>query len=253
MPRREYRFGIYMFLDKETGAVVYIGMDSHIDVHERRNAHLRPSSYNTQQINRVLQNNPDRYEYKVYCHADTVEEMRQLEFDLINLYRPKFNYRHGGQGRYLNPEFEYTVAKNGMSPKNHQQYVIKDKHRKQLITSIDREYLEEICQKLNDEELSPKEIRQWKRRTTNSFEANVKRSKCRNSSGFYRVRKRTDRTCKKGFLWTYEYYGENGKHKRFSRTDFFELKKEVERRKMIWQITDIDKAIKTIRSIHIGF
>jgi len=249
MPRREYCFGIYMYTDKETGAVVYIGMDSHIDVHERKNAHARPSSYNAQPFNRALQNNPGRYDYKVYCHADTIEELCQLEFDLINLYRPKFNYKHGGQRGYINPDFEYSVAKNGMSPtSSRQRYVIKDGRRKEIIQSIDREYLEEICQKLNDGDLTPDEIRRQPRRTTNSFESNVKRSKS-NASGFYRVGKRTDETCRQGFLWRYEYYDENGKHKHFQRVSLFDLKNEAEKRGLTWHIVDIDKAIATVKSI----
>lgn len=34
MVKREYCFGIYMFTDKKTGNIVYIGMDSHIDIKE---------------------------------------------------------------------------------------------------------------------------------------------------------------------------------------------------------------------------
>lgn len=77
MINREHCFGIYMFTDKQTGNVVYIGMDSHIDVHERINAHYRPSTYDSQQFNRVLQNNPDRYEPMVYCRVDSIDDLNQ--------------------------------------------------------------------------------------------------------------------------------------------------------------------------------
>lgn len=244
---RKHSFGIYMFIDKKTGNVVYIGKDSHIDIEERINAHYRPSTYNSQQFNRVLQNNPDRYVPKVYCHVESFDEMNQLEFDLINLYRPKFNYKHGGQGRYINKEFEYSVAKNGMSKEGKQRYVIKTMFRKELIQSVDKDYLIDICQKLNDGVLTLDEVRQLERKIIPSFEINLKRSKT-NSTGFYRVRKNIDKTCKQGFLWAYEFY-ENGKHKKIQRVDFFKLKKEVEKRNMIWHIVDIDKAIATVRSI----
>lgn len=252
MVRREHCFGIYIFSDKQTGHIVYIGKDSHIDVKERIKAHYRKSAYNSQPFNKVLQNNPDRYESKVYCHVNTIDELNQLEFDLINLYRPKFNYKHGGEGKYIKSDFEYSVVKGGLR-NGKQNYCIQSMFRTTLINSIDYDYLVCICSKLNDGVLTPDEVKRMRKKIIPTHESNIKTSKTTSSTGFYRVQKRTDRTCKKGFIWAYEYYDENGKHKRFLRTDFFELKKEVERRKMIWQITDIDKAVDTIRSIHFGF
>ena len=253
MVRRKHCFGIYMFIDKKTGDVVYIGKDSHIDVKERIGAHYRPSAYDAQQFNRVLQNNLDRYEPKVYCHVDSFDEMNQLEFDLINLYRPKFNYKHGGQGKYINRDFKYTVAKNGTNPRGKQRYVIKSMFRKELVQSIDRDYLVDICDKLNNGDLTPEEVQSTRRTIIPSLESNLKTSNATNSTGFFRVRKSKDNTCKQGFLWTYEYYNEDKKHKTINRVDFFKLKAEVHKRKMPWQILDIDKAIQTIRSIHTGF
>ena len=242
-----------MFTDKKTEHVVYIGKDSHIDVEERISAHYRPSAYNAQQFNRVLQNNPDRYEPEVYCHVDSFEEMNQIEFDLINLYRPKFNYKHGGEGKFINRDFNYTVVKNGKSSEGRQKYAIISMFRKQLITSYDYDYLEGIVSKLNNGELTPSEVAQMRRTIIPSLETKMKTSKATNSTGFYRVQKRTDNTCKNGFLWAYEFYDNNKKHKRIRRVDLFKLKAEVERRSLPWQITDIDKAIQTIRSIHTGF
>lgn len=241
-----------MFTDKKTGHVVYIGKDSHIDVEERISAHYRPSAYNSQQFNKVLQNNPDRYEPEVYCHVDSFEEMNQIEFDLINLYRPKFNYKHGGQGKFINRDFNYTVVKSGKSLEGVQKYAIQSMHRTTLVCSIDYDYLEDIASKLNNGELTPSEVAQMRRTIIPSFETKMKTSKATNSTGFYRVRKEFDKTCKNGFLWTYEFYDDNKKHKRIRRVDFFKLKAEVEKRHMPWQITDINKAIKTVQSIRSG-
>ena len=41
----EYCFGIYYYVDKETGNIVYIGKDSHIDKNKRCKDHLNPSRY----------------------------------------------------------------------------------------------------------------------------------------------------------------------------------------------------------------
>lgn len=252
MVRRKYCFGIYMFIDNETGNVVYIGKDSHIDVKERINAHYRPSAYDQQQINRVVQNNPERYSPKIYCHVDNIDDLNRIEFDLINLYRPKFNYKHGGQGCFIDRDFQYTVAKNGFKD-GKQGYVIKTMFRKDLIQSVHKDYLDDICLKLNNGELTPDDVRNMERTVVQTLETKLKRSKATNSSGFYRIRKDFDKTCKQGFLWTYEYYDENKKHKRIKRVNLFDLKKEIMSRKMPWRIIDIDKAVQTVRSIHIGF
>ena len=45
--------------------IVYIGKDSYIGRHQRSKDHLTKSRYNDQPFNRILQNNPNRYIYKV--------------------------------------------------------------------------------------------------------------------------------------------------------------------------------------------
>ena len=71
----EYCFGIYVFTDKKTSAIVYIGMDSHIDKTIRIKNHYQPCFRDAQPFNKVLQNNPDRYEPSVYCRVDNLEDM----------------------------------------------------------------------------------------------------------------------------------------------------------------------------------
>ena len=62
--------GIYCYLDTKQNEVVYIGKDSNIDKNRRHRDHLAPSKYNQQQINRILQNNPSRYQYQVLWEID---------------------------------------------------------------------------------------------------------------------------------------------------------------------------------------
>lgn len=168
---------------------------------------------------------------------------------MINLYRPKFNYKHGGQGKFINREFTYAVVKNGKTLEGKQSYSIQSMFRRPLVQSVDYDYLKDICLKLNNGELTPDEVMSMKREIIPSPESKIKASKATNSTGFFRVRKEKDKTCKQGFLWTYEFYNENKKHKKIRRVNFFELKKEVEKQKMIWKIIDLDKAIDTVRSI----
>lgn len=161
----EYCFGIYYYVDKETGNIVYIGKDSHIDKNKRCKDHLNPSRYYAQPFNAVIQNNPDRYEYHVYCHVSSIEELNRIEFDLINLYRPKFNFKHGGtngvQFTKKNIEnFKYTVVKGGKGKDYNktQQYCICDEYNHHLIQSIDYDYLLDIAFKLNTGELTKETI-----------------------------------------------------------------------------------------------
>lgn len=57
--------GIYCYIDKDNDKIVYVGKDSHIDKDQRHRQHFTPSAYNAQPINRVLQNNPNKYNYRI--------------------------------------------------------------------------------------------------------------------------------------------------------------------------------------------
>ena len=108
MNKRDYSFGVYYYVDSETGLIDYIGFDSHIDsTHNRDYQHLHWKPQIT--FEEVLQKNPDRWEYHVYKKFDTLEEADKCEFDLINLYRPRFNFKHGGinGGNFLSRFYIY--------------------------------------------------------------------------------------------------------------------------------------------------
>ena len=94
--------GIYCYIDKKDDSIVYIGKDSNIDKNRRHNDHFAPYAYNLQQINRVLQNNPKRYVYKVLKSWKADEYPKNLanilEIIYIRRYNPKFNFTKGGEG-----------------------------------------------------------------------------------------------------------------------------------------------------------
>lgn len=92
--------GIYKYKDLETGEVVYVGKDSYIYKNQRYRDHLNPSKYDRQPFNRILQNNPDRYEYSVLYSSDSVsdDDLNMLEMSFIERYNPKFNFTKGGDG-----------------------------------------------------------------------------------------------------------------------------------------------------------
>ena len=91
--------GIYSYRDLQTDEIVYIGKDSNIDKKLRYYAHKTPARYNEQQINKVIQNNPDRYQYEELCASNDCDKdlLRILEMGYIETYNPKFNFTDGGE------------------------------------------------------------------------------------------------------------------------------------------------------------
>lgn len=101
--------GIYAYWDNVKNYYVYVGKDNKINAKKNRNyQHMLPSRYEQQQINRVLQNNPDRYEYRVIMQGDYDDwELNQMEKLCIKSFktfrkdypeRNVFNFTEGGDG-----------------------------------------------------------------------------------------------------------------------------------------------------------
>lgn len=92
--------GIYCYVDNETGLIDYIGKDSNIHKDKRHNDHYQPSNYDKQPFNRILQKNPNRWEYQRLYESDDVDDetLNQLEITFIEQYNPRFNFTKGGDG-----------------------------------------------------------------------------------------------------------------------------------------------------------
>lgn len=99
--------GIYCYIDNENDEIVYVGKDSHIDTNERHKDHFQPSRYDAQPFNRILQNNPDRYEYRVLwsindCSDNDLNNLEEYFIEKLNTYNYEhpdgFNFTRGGDG-----------------------------------------------------------------------------------------------------------------------------------------------------------
>ena len=92
--------GIYKYTDLTNGDVVYVGKDSHIDKNHRHNEHKAPSKYDAQPFNRILQNNPDRYEYGVIWASEDCTDLKLNKMEILfgKIYDPKFNFDEFGKG-----------------------------------------------------------------------------------------------------------------------------------------------------------
>ncbi len=93
--------GIYGYYDIEKNQIVYIGQSQ--DICKRHFQHMNPSRYNCQAINRIIQNNPDRYELVIIKDRPwfSKEDRDILEEHYIEFYNTfadndKFNYTSGG-------------------------------------------------------------------------------------------------------------------------------------------------------------
>lgn len=188
--------GIYKYTDLETGDVVYVGKDSHIDKQSRHKTHLRPSMYDEQPFNRVLQNNPDRYEYGVIWASEdcTTLKLNKMEILFGKIYNPKFNFDKFGKG----------------GCKGH---------------------TEETKKKISE---ANKGKVPWHAGKNHSEEYKQNMSESKNTSGYLYVYKRKDKTCTQGFIWCYR-YRINGKRESILSVDIEKLEEKVKAKGLPWK------------------
>lgn len=212
--------GIYCYIDNKNNSIIYIGKDSYIHRNKRHKHHLMKKNYNQQQINRVLQNNPNRYKYAILKDGNFSQNLLSaLEIIYIKKYNPIFNFTIGGEGalgfkhsdKFKKEQSQRMIKNNPMKDPN---------IRKKASISHKNKKL--------------------------SLETKQKVSEFNNSTGFFRVYKDKQDDTRQGFLWGYSYY-KNNKRKKILRKDLFELKKEVEKRNLTWMVLDKDKANQSIK------
>ena len=147
--------GIYCYIDNEKDTIVYIGKDSHIDKHLRHLNHKAPSRYNNQVINRIIQNNPERYDYKeIYLSNDVSEDiLNTLEKRFIKRYSPKFNFTKGGDGTLGYSRIISEETKKKLS-EAHKGKTLSEEHKRKIGESgkgrkVSEEYKQRMseCQK----------------------------------------------------------------------------------------------------------
>lgn len=113
--------GVYAYYDTKYDSYCYVGKDSNFDKKVRYSAHKCPSYYNKQPFNRVLQNNPKRYEYHKLVELsddftdDDLNELESLFITELNTYHYEnpygFNFTKGGEGTVGFNHSEETKSK----------------------------------------------------------------------------------------------------------------------------------------------
>ena len=250
--------GIYQYTDLKNDEVIYVGKDSSIDKNRRHYEHKAPSRYDEQQINRIIQNNPDRYQYDVICQHEylTDDELNYLEIKEILKHKflydekPKFNFSIGGEGNSGWNHTEETKRKISESCKGRTGYW-KSKHlsdeTKQKLSEANKGKIlsDETKQKisknsakywegktLSDEH--KQKISETKKGTTLTDEHKIKMSKAHNTSGYYRVSQCKNKKLKQGFSWRYSYY-EDGKNNCIESVDIKKLESKVKAHGLPWK------------------
>lgn len=154
--------GIYCYIDKKDNSIVYIGKDSHIDKKRRHRDHHQPSAYEGQVINRVLQNNPNRYTYQVLAFdVKDQETLNNLEIMHISHLKPRFNFTDGGEGTngYKHTE-EFKQNLSEIRTKKNARIIKKGYDREKqiyglrydktnLIHSYDKKSLDKLAKQIN--------------------------------------------------------------------------------------------------------
>lgn len=221
--------GIYCYIDLKTDEVVYVGKDSHIDKNMRYKRHLIPSCYNEQQINRVLQNNPQRYQYTVLKQGNFSHKLLNvLEILYIKRYNPLFNFTKGGEGLLGFNHSDETKEKLRKAHLGKKQSL--ETRRKLSEYHKGRKLPKETCEKIRQSHLGEKNHFYGKK---HSNETKIKMSQAKNTSGYFRVHKDKNKRYPQGFRWVYEYY-ENGKSKRITSVDINKLEEKVKSKGLEW-------------------
>lgn len=205
--------GIYAYIDKKNNSIVYIGKDSYINKNKRFNAHFAKCNYNTQHINRILQNNPNRYQYKILEEGNIPQKiLNALEISFIKKFNPKFNFTKGGDG-LLGHKFtmdhrrKISIANKGRK--------FSDIHKKRL-----SEAAKGNCNHLG----KPCSVKTKKK-------ISYTNSKNKNTVGYYRVYKVKLRN---GFGFAYRYYDEKGVRHKISSKSLEILEEKVKSKGLEW-------------------
>lgn len=224
--------GIYCFIDSTNNKIVYVGKDSWIHRKKRYYDHRQPKRYNDQPINRVLQNNPDRYEYKVLKKGHFKENLlNALEILYIRRYKPLFNFTIGGDGSL---GYKHTKEAKEKLRKLHTGLKASPETRKKL---------SEVHSGENHHYYGAYGPKHGKYGKNISDESKIRISKPQNTSGYFRVSiRKDDKRYKDRILYRYLYYVD-GKQKEITSVDINVLEEKVKAKGLKWLKYDDEEDI----------
>lgn len=238
--------GIYAYIDKMNDEIVYVGKDSYIHEDKRHKAHLCECKYKEQQINKVLQNNPDRYDYKIlYVGNFNKDLLNALEINTIAEHNPMFNFTNGGDGIVGYTHTEEAKQKISKAMKGNK-YFLGKKHKQESKDKMSKSKIGDKNPMKNPETAKKvsKALKGRKGPETSFYgkhhsestkkQISHKKSHQQSTSGYYRVYKSKSNACKQGFYYRYRYYDSDGKRKYISSVDIKKLEEKVKEAGLEW-------------------
>lgn len=212
--------GIYGYYDNLKDKIIYIGQSQNIE--KRNHEHKRSSKYNEQQINKVLQKNPNRYDIYILkkCSIDILD---YWEITLISLFQPIFNFTNGGLSTRGYKHTDETKQKISESLKGHS------------VSQKTKEKISRSCKNKNNGKNNPF---YGKKHSDESKNKMKKYHLSRNTTGIYRVSRKKDKNVPKGFRWSYSYNDNDGIITQITAQTLLELKEKMKLKGLEWIILD---------------
>ena len=144
---------------------------------------------------------------------------------------------HPNYGKHLSDETKRKISES------HKGKTLSDEHKKNLSESHKGKTLsDETKKKLSESKKGIPKSEEHKQKLseamkgkTHSEKSKYKMSESKNSTGYFRVTTKKDKTCKQGFIYDYQYYDENGKRKHIVSVDIEKLKEKVKAKGLEWR------------------
>lgn len=217
--------GIYKIRRKDTGQM-YIGQSINIEDRWKQHCYNKKNSYIDSAIRKY---GKEKFDFQIICELeqddDLLNAMEEYYIWKYNTYKDKNHYNLTPGGDFCPaklPEVQAKISKAN-SGENHPMFGKFGKEHQCYGHKHTQETRKKMSKAASGRKHKPKTIEKMSKTL----------SKARNTSGYYRVNKEKNSTCKQGFTYRYEYY-EDGRRKKISSVDINKLEEKVRAKDLEW-------------------